>query len=401
MSSSVPSFSLAKQWARIKKRVLPKIEILLEQQACIGGPAVTAFEEAISNYIGVNHAIGCGSGTSALWLAMRALDIAPGDIVLTTPFSFVASASQIHAHGATPVFIDIDPETLNINPAALADWLQTNTEQRNGRTVEQQTGRPVVGILAVHIFGLCADMTALRAQADQHKLWLIEDAAQAVGATHKTQAAGMMGDAACFSFYPTKNLSACGDAGLVTTQNEARASRMRRIQNHGRQDHYTYAEYGINSRLDAIQAVILQEKLTILPDLLAQRRSIARRYSAGLRDIPGIQLPVDAEHTYHQYTILIDERVAGFSRDQLDEHLRGGGIGTRIFYPQLLSEVPYLQTEQALYTHCPIARSTVTRMLSLPIWPEMSDEQVATVIAAITAYACQPSSRSSFTEIRS
>lgn len=377
---------------------MPKLEALLDQQACVGGAAVTSFEQAAAAYCGAQHAIGCGSGTGALWLALRALDVAPGDIVLTTPFSFVASASQVYAHGATPVFIDIEHDSLNINPAMLANWLTTNTEQRNGRTVEKKTGKRVSGILAVHIFGLCVNMSALRDIADQFGLWIIEDAAQAIGAPHNNQPIGSLSDAACYSFYPTKNLSACGDGGLITTNDEARAHRIRRLHNHGRQDHYTYAEYGINSRLDALQAIILEEKLSILPELLALRFSIAQRYHAALRDLPGIQVPPLHEHTFHQFTILIDETRSQYSRDELDQHLRGAGIGTRIFYPQLLCDVDYLQTVPALYTHCPIARTTVARMLSLPLWPEMSDEQVATVIGAITAYMHTSPSPSSSTE---
>lgn len=385
MAQPVPFFSLKEQWLRIKPAVMPRLEALLDAQACVGGAAVTDFEAAFASYTTSAHAVGCNSGTDALWLALKALDLKPNSIVLTTPFSFIASSSEIYAHGAHPVYIDIEPNTLNISPHALAAWLEENTVQRDGQSVEKETGYPIAGILFVNIFGMCANATELRKIADHYGLWMVEDAAQSVGAAHHNKRSGTLADISTFSFYPTKNLGAAGDAGMVTTNNDEYAEALRRLRNHGRHTHYHYEGFGLNSRLDAIQAVVLHEKLGLLDELIARRQNIAQQYSAAFRDIPGVHVPHDdGTHTYHQYTLTIDENLAGRTRDQVIELLSYEGIGTRIFYPDLLSDIPYLQTDARLYTQCPIARTTVASMLSLPIWPELSDEAVSQVIRVFT-----------------
>jgi dTDP-4-amino-4,6-dideoxygalactose transaminase len=385
MAPSVPFFSLKEQWQQLKPAVMPKLQALLDAQACVGGPAVAGFEEAFAAATKSDHAIGCNSGTDALWLALKALDLKPNSIVLTTPFSFIASSSEIYAHGAHPVFIDIEQDTLNISPQALATWLEEHAVQGEYGFTEKETGFPIAGILFVNIFGLCANVTQLRKVAEEYNLWMVEDAAQSVGAAHNGQSSGTLGDISTFSFYPTKNLGAAGDAGMVTTSNAQYAEQLRRLRNHGRHSHYHYEGYGLNSRLDAVQAVVLHEKLQVLPDLIARRQSIAQRYSDAFENIPGVQTPYDdGSHTYHQYTITIDEAVVGHNRDKIIELLSLDGIGTRIFYPDLLCDIPYLQTDARLYTQSRIARNTVASMVSLPIWPELSDDAVAQVIAAVT-----------------
>lgn len=387
MTQAVPFFSLTQQWQRIKPSVMPKLESLLDAQACVGGPAVADFEKAFATYTRAKHAISCSSGTNALWLALHALNLAPNSIVLTTPFSFIASASEIYAHGAHPVFIDVDAD-YNLDPAALTAWLDQNTEQKDGQTIERTTGYPVVGMVVVNIFGKCADYSAINRLKEQYNLWVVEDAAQSVGATHNRQQSGTLGDISCFSFYPTKNLGAAGDAGMTTTHNPELADRLMSLRNHGRHSHYNYQGYGVNARCDAIQAVILQEKLIILPDLLEKRRTIATAYTNAFKDLPGIITPHDdGIHTYHQYTISITN---GISRDTFKQALEHAEIGSRIFYPELLSDISYLQTDSRLYTQCPQASRAVQQVLSLPVWPELSTAQINTVIAAVQNISATP-----------
>ncbi|MGD1997738.1 MAG: DegT/DnrJ/EryC1/StrS family aminotransferase [Candidatus Dependentiae bacterium] len=382
---SIPFFSLTTQWQKIKPSVMPRIEVLLDAQQCIGGSALVDFEKAFAEYTGAQYALSCSSGTSALWLALKALELQQHEIVLTTPFSFIASSSEIYAHGAHPAFIDIDPATMNISPAAMAAWLEENTHIENKRTIHTLTGKPVVGMVVVNIFGQCADYAKLRAIAEQYNLWIVEDAAQSVGAPYGGKNSGALGDIACFSFYPTKNLGAAGDAGMVTTSDEKLAQKVMRLKNHGRLTHYNYEGYGVNARMDALQAVVLDEKLKVLPNLLARRRAIAHRYTAAFKNLPGITPPAEQEpHTFHQYTLLIDAATAGLTRDDLRSALTDHDIGSCIFYPKLLSEISYLQTDRRLYTDCSTARRVCASMLSLPIWPELSDEQVDRIITVVT-----------------
>lgn len=398
MPHTVPFFSLRQQWQRIKPSVMPKIESLLDAQACVGGPAVTNFEEAFAHYTSAKYAVSCSSGTSALWLSLRALELQPNSIVLTTPFSFIASSSEIYEHGAHPVFIDIDRD-YNIDPFALEKWLEANTTQKDGKTIECTTGYPVAGMIVVNIFGKCANYTAINTLKEKYGLWVVEDAAQSIGARHGAHASGTLGDISCFSFYPTKNLGAAGDAGMTSTNNKVLFERLTRLRNHGRHSHYNYQGYGTNARCDAIQAVVLHEKLSILPDLLAARRRIAARYTQAFQSIPGLVTPHDdGTHTYHQYTIAVDDRVHAHSRDTLHTALEAAGVGCRIFYPELLSTISYLQTDSRLYTQCSQAKRAVQTVLSLPIWPELCDAQVDAVIAtvqSISAHAPQPHSLTS------
>lgn len=381
---AIPFFSLTPQWQKIKSSLMPKIEALLDSQHCIGGEALASFEKDFANYTGAQYALSCSSGTAALWLALKALDLQKHEIVLTTPFSFIASSSEIYAHGAHPAFIDIDERTMNISPAAMTTWLEKNTHVENKRTIHTLTGKPVVGMVVVNIFGQCADYAKLRALAEEYNLWIVEDAAQSVGAPYGEHSSGTLGDIACFSFYPTKNLGAAGDAGMVTTNSELLAQKIARLKNHGRLTHYNYEGYGVNARMDALQAVVVHEKLQHLPSLLARRRAIAHRYTAAFKDLPGITPPAEQEHhTFHQYTLFVEPSAAGLTRDDLRSALTEREIGSCIFYPKLLSEITYLQTEHRLYTDCPTARRVCASMLSLPIWPELSDAQVDTIIAAL------------------
>lgn len=425
---TVPFFSLHEQTQRVKASCIAAFSNLLDNQQFIGGPSIASLEKELAQYLHVKHVISCNSGTDALWIAIHALDVKPNEIVLTTPFSFIASASELIPHGAHPVFIDVDPATYNIDPQQLRRWLEANTHQEparileddashlrahevsnsyqgtspltlsdvknsragtKSRTIHTATGFPVVGMIPVHLFGQCADMPALLQIAQEYNLWIIEDTAQAIGAKLNNHYAGTMSDIGTFSFYPTKNLGAFGDAGCMVTNNDALAERLVRLRNHGRKNHYEYECYGLNSRLDAVQAEILRIKLQHVDEYNSNRRSIAARYDAAFKNIPYLTIPAQVHgiHTYHQYSVIIKPEVCGMTRDTVIEKLAARGVGTRVFYPQALPEIDYLRTHEKLNTHTPIANFLINNIIALPIWPEMSDEQVDYVINVMSQLA--------------
>jgi len=287
------------------------------------------------------------------------------------------------------VFIDIDA-TYNLCPVTLEQWLVKNTTKKNGRTYEQHTGFPVAGIVAVNLFGQCANYTDLRALAKEYNLWIIEDAAQSVGSFHNDQPSGTLGDISCFSFYPTKNLGGVGDGGMLTTQSQHIADRLRKLRNHGRASHYVYEEYGVNSRLDALQAVVLQEKLTHLPRFIDRRKKIAALYTQEFSSLVGIQVPVVHDyHTYHQYSIQICSHKLQ-NRTTFIDHLNKSGIGSCIYYPEPLNTIPYLKKDERLVTACPRAENVCKTIVSLPIWPELTDEHVLTIIKTVKSFITHP-----------
>jgi len=368
---SVPFFSLKKQTDSLHNSIETSLAKLITTQQFIGGQPVEAFESALANYLQVNHTIACNSGTDALWLALKALSLPCDAIVLTTPFSFIASSSEIVAHKAHPVFIDIDHTTLNLSPAKLEEWLCQHTTIEQGKTIHTKTGKLVAGIVTVDLFGQCADYQAIKDIAKKYHLWIVEDACQAIGSQLEDgKKAGSLGDIAAFSFYPTKNLGAFGDAGACATNNPHLAERLRQLRNHGRKTHYEYEELGINSRMDSIQATVLTEKLTYLDSFNQKRRLLAQRYQHHLKTVSSIILPneIIGTHVFHQYSI----RVTDCSiRDALIKYLDHHNIGTRVFYPQLLSSIPFLQTDKQLTTVCPVAQRTIETIICLPIWPEL------------------------------
>lgn len=379
---TVHHFSLARQIKNMEVELQESIMDVMKSQQFIGGRFVESFEQKLAGYLNTPHVISCNSGTDALWLALKALDIKPDTIVLTTPFSFIASCSEIVAHDAHPVFIDINPDTYNICPKKLALWLEHNAHIVNGATVHKQTNMPIVGIIAVDIFGQCADYDAIKEVASTWNLWIIEDTAQALGAQYRDAKAGTLGDIGCFSFYPTKNLGAYGDAGCCCTKSPELAEKLLRLRNHGRKTNYDYVEKGINSRLDGIQASILSLKLDHLNTWNTRRAQIAARYNDALRQNPNIKVPltITGVHVYHQYCIKL---ATPELRTQLEQYLAEQGIGTRIFYPKSLQDFDFINTRPELATDCPIARNLTQTVLSLPMWPELTDQEVDAVINAI------------------
>lgn len=369
----VPLLDLTLQYRSIADRVMPEIQSLIEEQRFILGPVVERFEREVEAHLGVPHAIGCASGTDALLLALRAFDCGRGDEVVTSPFTFFATAGAIHNVGAKPVFADIDPDTFNLSPVAAEAAVTSATK----------------AVMPVHLFGQMADMTAFRGLADRRGIALIEDAAQAIGARQVAAGewitTGTLGDACAFSFFPTKNLGAFGDAGMTVTPHEATAERLRKLRVHGGRQMYHHEEVGYNSRLDAIQAAVLSAKLPFLSEWSEGRRQHAAFYDRALAGIDGLVVPPVREGNepiYNQYTV----RVLDGRRDALATHLRDAGIGSGVYYPVPL----HLQECFAYLGHregeFPESERACREVLSLPVFPELAEAQLTYVAETIRGF---------------
>ncbi len=377
---------LARQYTALREEILAATTAALDAQHYVLGPPTETFEVAAAQACNTAHAVGCASGTDALWLALAAAHIGPGDAVLTTPFSFFATVSSILRAGATPVLADIDPFTFNLSPASAARVLNQLPATHPGL-------RPRA-ILPVHLFGQCADMDALGDLAGPRELALVEDAAQAFGATWRGRPAGSLGVAAAFSFYPTKNLSAAGDAGLVTSNSDEVAERARMLRTHGMRRRYTHDEVGWNARLDGIQAAVLSVKLPHLPAWNRRRAQLAARYDALLRAAcpvapPGSTEPGDgivlpctdprAGHVFHQYVIRATRR------DALREHLARLGVASEIYYPTPLHQQPALK-HLFVGARLPESERACREVLALPLFPELREEEQDRVVEAISSF---------------
>jgi UDP-N-acetyl-3-dehydro-alpha-D-glucosamine 3-aminotranferase len=363
---SIPQFDLARQYATIEPEIEAALRRVLRSGRFILSSEGEAFEAECAAALGVGHAIAVGSGSDALLLSLSALGIGPGDEVVTPAFSFVASATAVLQVGARPVFADVDPVTLTLGPEQAAPVITPRTR----------------AIMAVHLYGLPAPMPALQRLADARGLVVLEDTAQAFGATLEGRAVGSFGKAAAFSFYPTKPLGAYGDAGLVTTGDGALAAVMRRHRNHGQAQKYDHVELGWNSRLDELQAAILRIKLRHAEAWTEARRGIAARYTAALRDLPlGLPAePAGTRHVFHQYTIRTPRR------DALAKHLAGAGIGTACHYPQPIPGQPVFRSLGWDPTRFPVAWSASQEVLSLPCFPELQDAETGAVIEQIQEF---------------
>jgi dTDP-4-amino-4,6-dideoxygalactose transaminase len=385
LSAPVPLLDLQRQYAQIRDEVLSAIERVCGSQNFILGAEVEAFEQEMAKYCGANFAVGCASGTDALWLSLLAAGIQPGDQVVTSPFSFFASASAIVRAEARPVFVDIDPATFNIDPAQVERLLESGARDK------------LRALLPVHLYGQCADMDRCKELAGRFGLTLIEDAAQAVGAGWGQSRAGAIGACAAFSFYPTKNLSAYGDAGLVTTNDAEMAAHMRRLRNHGSPRRYLHEEFGWNSRLDAMQGAVLRVKLKYIDEWNAARRMRAERYDRLLTKAglvanalePGNSAPIrrpftspPAHHVFHQYV------VRAFRRDELREFLAARKIGTEVYYPIPLHLQPcfvYLGYREG---DSPVAERAAKEVLALPMFPELTEQEQEWVVKSIADFYC-------------
>jgi dTDP-4-amino-4,6-dideoxygalactose transaminase len=362
----IPQFDLTRQYAGIEPEIEAAVRRVLRSGRYILGPEGEALEAECAAYLGVPHAIGVASGSDALRLILEGVGAGPGDEVVTPAFSFVASATAVLYAGARPVFVDVEPATLCLDPDRVAAALTPRTR----------------AIMVVHLYGHPAAMTGVRALADAHGLPVIEDAGQAFGARLGGRHVGGLGAAAAFSFYPTKNLAACGDAGLVTTADASLAERLGRVRNHGQTQKYTHAELGWNSRLDELQAAILRVKLRHLPRWTEARRAIAARYRAGLAGLP-LQLPGEqpgALHVYHQYTVRTPRR------DALVKHLGARGIGTACHYPQPIPGQPLFRGLGYDASAFPVSWAASRDVLSLPCFPELRHDEIDAVIAAVRTF---------------
>lgn len=361
--NTIPPFDLSQQLKIIGDEITAVSAEVLTSGQYIGGSKVQSFEQQFAAYIGTSECIACNSGTDALYLALRSLNIQPGDEVITTPFTFVATAEVISAVGATPVFVDIEAETFNLNLTQVEAAITDRTR----------------AVIPVHLFGQPVDMTRLMAIAEAHNLFVVEDCAQSTGAEWAGKRVGSVGHIGCFSFYPTKNLGACGDGGAITTNDPAIADRLRRLRDHGRKGSYYYEELGVNSRLDAVQAAILQVKLRYLDQWNAQRQTIADRYQQLLSPIPDIALPqmiAGGRSVWNQYTIRLTQGATQPNyRDQVRDRLRQHGVVSMVYYPLSLHLQPAYQSLGYQPGQLPIAEQVSQEVLSLPMFPELTVEQ--------------------------
>jgi dTDP-4-amino-4,6-dideoxygalactose transaminase len=370
---NVPLLDLKEQYRGVADDVMRAVQSVIDDQRFILGPVVDEFEHDVERALGVKHAVGCASGTDALLLALRAFDC-PGAEVVTTPFTFFATAGTIHNVGAKPVFADIDADTFNLNPQAAEDAITERTR----------------AVMPVHLFGQMADMTAFQALGRRRGVAVIEDAAQAIGARQRTAdgawiTTGTLGDACAFSFFPTKNLGAFGDAGMTVTNDDATAERLRKLRVHGGRQMYHHEEVGYNSRLDALQAAVLAAKLPHLEAWSAARRRHAAFYDDALAGIGGLVTPVvreGNESIVNQYTV----RVLDGKRDALREHLTAAGVGSSVYYPvplHLQECFAYLGYREGQF---PESERACREVLSIPVYPELTEAQTGYVAESIRAF---------------
>ena len=363
---SIPALDLKAQYASIREEVRAAVDAVLEGQHFILGPEVQALEKDVAQFLGSKFGVGVASGTDALILALKACNIGPGDEVLCPSFTYIATADSVSLLGAVPVFVDIDRQTFTIDPSLLESRITNKTK----------------AIIPVHLYGQCADMDAILEIARRRGLMVIEDNAQAIGSTYKAKFASTLGDVGCLSFFPSKNLGACGDGGMVVTHNEAVAKRLKSLRAHGSVKKYYSDEQGWNSRLDEIQAAILRVKLRHLNEWSEGRRTNAARYDQLLSAIPGVVTPKVASwgtHVYHQYTIRVPRR------DHVQKFLADRGIASTVYYPWPIHLQPIYKSLNYSTGSFPETERACEEALSLPIYPELTEKQIARVAETIAA----------------
>lgn len=371
----IPPFDLSEQYKIIGEEINQAVLDVLASGRYIGGAIVETFEKQLADYVGVSECVSCNSGTDALYLALRALKIGAGDEVITTPFTFVATGETISAVGATPIFVDIDPQTFNLDLSQIEAAITPRTK----------------AIIPVHLFGQPVDMTRLMAIANAHHLAVIEDCAQATGAEWAGQKVGSIGQIGCFSFYPTKNLGACGDGGAITTSDPEIAATLRMLRDHGRRSGYYHEEFGVNSRLDAVQAAILQIKLRYLDRWNDQRRAVADRYDQLLQPISRVVRPqssANGRHVWNQYTVRIEGDFSHpedgeLPRDRVRSQLRAKGVNSMVYYPLPLHLQPIYRSLGYLPNRLPVSDRAAHEVLSLPMFPELAIEQQDQVVYSL------------------
>jgi len=364
----VPLLDLTRQYQSLKTEIDAAVLDLLASGQYVLGPAVDEFEALAARELGVKHAIGVANGTDALQIALRALKIGPGDEVITTPFSFYSASEVVADLGATPVFVDIEADTFNIDPNQIEAAITPRTR----------------ALIPVHLFGHPAPMSEIGRIAEKRDLKVIEDAAQGWGAALGGKMCGSLADAGTFSFFPSKNLGACGEGGLISTDDDQIATLARQLRVHGQSRRYYYDEIGYNSRLHALQAAILSVKLPRARDFNCSRRRHAAQYAQMLGETP-LMLPTEragACHIYHQYTLRVPEN-SGLSREKIGAHLTAKGIGWAIYYPHPLHLQPVFEGLGYRQGQLPISEKACREVLSLPVFPELEESEVEAVGAAL------------------
>ncbi len=362
---NIPMVDLKGQYLTLKQEIDAAILEALGETRFILGPNVQAFEQETADYLGVKHAVSCASGTDALHLALLAAGIGEGDEVITTAFTFIATAEAIRYVGASPVFVDIQPDSLNIDPDRIREAITPKTR----------------AIIPVHIFGQAADMDQIMALAGEHGLQIIEDCAQSFGSHYHTSMTGSIGDVGAFSFFPSKNLGCYGDGGLVTTQSDELAAKIKMFRNHGSSQPYHHDVIGYNSRLDELQAVILRIKLRHIDEYNQGRKRVALSYNQHLADSKIITpiIPQDHDHVFHQYTVLAD------NREEIRQHLLSKQIACAVYYPIPLHKQQAFADAPAV--SLPVTEDISQRCVSFPIFPEMTEQQIETVCQAVLEVA--------------
>lgn len=369
---NVPLLDLQAQYVSLRDDLQQAVDRVMSSQRFVLGDEVRQLETSLAEYCQTKHAVGCASGSDALLLALMALDVKAGDEVITTPFSFFATGACVARLGARPVFVDINPDTYNIDPSRVADAITPRTKV----------------IMPVHLYGQCAEMDPLLEIGRRHGIPVVEDAAQAIGATDNGRRAGSMGAIGCFSFYPTKNLGGAGDGGILTTSDDEVAARLRRLRTHGGSNEYEHEEIGINSRLDELQAAVLNVKFPSLDKWSDERARKAEVYTKLLNDAD-LRFPLvtprvrsGARHIFHQYVV----RVPG-NRDALMEHLKNHGVGSKIYYPislHLQKCFDYLGYKKG---DLPASEAAADETFALPCYPELTEEQQVYVVDRISRFA--------------
>jgi len=363
---NVPLLDLKAQYATIKEELNTAVVDVMESCGFILGPQVQKFEEMVAAYCGTKYAIGVASGTDALLLSLRACGVRSGAEVITVPYSFFATAGVISNLGATPVFVDIDPETFNINPELIAEKITPRTK----------------AIMPVHLFGQCAEMGPIMDLAEEHGLKVVEDAAQAIGAKHRNQKAGSIGHLGCFSFFPSKNLGGMGDGGMIVTNDSDLAALVRILRVHGSKAKYYHSVVGYNSRLDALQAAVLRVKLKYLDEWTEKRREHARLYDQLLKELPVVTPHAEEHnrHIYNQYTIRVD------NRDELQQHLKDKNVGTALYYPLPLHLQECYRDLGYREGDMPESERAAKETISIPVYPELTRQQQEYVAAQIADF---------------
>jgi len=393
----VPLLDLQRQYKDIREEVLAAIARVCDSQHFILGPEVEALESEIAGLTGAGHAVGCASGTEALWLALVAAGVKPGDSVITTAFSFFASASAIVRAGATPIFVDVEPGTLNLDAGLVVEEMQRRRIRERTATASQSGN--IRAVLPVHLYGQCADMDRFGRIAEEFEVAIVEDAAQAIGAEWNGRGAGSLGVSAAFSFYPTKNLSAYGDAWMVTTTSSAMAEHMGRLRNHGSPRRYYHDEFGWNGRMDAIQAAVLRVKLNHIADWNEMRRQHAANYdrlfaASGLTSakisaqasderaapVGLLARSPQAKHVFHQYVIRAQRR------DELRQFLTERKIGSEIYYPLPLHLQPVFSYLGLKAGDVPVSERAAHEVLAVPMFPELTESEIGWVVESIAEF---------------